>query len=358
MAREGRGLMAHREISHSEAQAVFDCEYRHAFGYTGRLTGGEVLKRKATTPTLRDGRAWGRALATWREHQLKTDGLALAHEAIDDALDEDMDEQLQAAVYDEDSDRQTRRRLHAMLDHHATVAPELVIERPEHELLVGIPSRAGRRRSNRYRLRAYLDGLHEDEQGWWLYEAKLRGQLTSLAMMALARQTRWYAWATRELFDIEPVGVIVEERLNEVPKPARINKGRGKDPQPVASHAKDQLTTPQLYRDACARTGQEPDPETVEALAARRWFQMERIIFRPGELDEAGRQLVSTAQLIHELDSGARAPVRNPGRARCPGCPFREICPTPDDVDLVDALYDRKPPKRDRAPIEEEAVAA
>lgn len=344
-----------RALSHSESQTVFDCEYRHAFAYTGHLTGGEVLHRKTAAPRLRDGRAWGRGLATYREHQLETDGVVFAHEAIDLALDEDATEQRKAGVYDLDVDRQARDRLHLLLDHHVSIAPPLVIERPEHELLVGIPSRTGRRRSSRYRLRAYLDGLHQDEHGWWLYEAKLRGQLTPLELLVLGRQLRWYAYAARELFDIEPVGVIVEERLNEVPKPARVNRGRGKDPQPVASHAKDQLTTPELYREACARTGVEPEPETVEALAARRWFQLERVVFRPGELDEAGRQLVSTAQLIHELDSGARVPVRNPGRARCPGCPFREICAHPSDVDLVDALYDRRPPKRAR---DHEEVAA
>jgi hypothetical protein len=55
--------------------------------------------------------------------------------------------------------------------------------------------------------------------------------------------------------------------------------------------------------------------------------------------------LVSAAKLIRDLDSGELHPIRNAG-PHCNRCPFREICPTPDDQLYLEALYERRIPKR------------
>lgn len=338
-----------RTLSNTEIGTALECPVRHAFAYTGQLTGGTVLKPKTAAPVLRRGRAWGRAVAAYNANVLATDALALGHTALDEALAEDADEQTAAGVYDPEAHAEMGGLLHRILDHYAEENAPLPIDRLEHEIVVGIPSRTGVQRSSRYRLQAFVDGLCEEDGRTWIYEAKLRGQLGSLAVISLSRQIRLYAWAVREATGIEAAGVIVDERLADAPKPARILKS-GKP-----SHAKDQLTTPALYRAVCVEAGVEPEPETLEALAMRRWGARHRIIFRPGELDEAGRQLVAAGQLIGMLDSGALFPIRNPGQQRCPGCPFRDACPNPEDTDLIDALYDRRAPKRYR---EEVPVAA
>ena len=63
---------------------------------------------------------------------------------------------------------------------------------------------------------------------------------------------------------------------------------------------------------------------------------------------------MSAACLIRDLDSGERIPIRNVRPQNCRSCAFREICPAPDS-ELVDAWFERVPPKRDRETIQEEA---
>jgi PD-(D/E)XK nuclease superfamily len=234
-----------------------------------------------------------------------------------------------------------------MLAHYIETTEPLSLDRLEHEIVVSIPSRTGQRRSNRYRLQAFFDGIHTDDQGRvWIVDFKLRGQLTSYELVVLNRQYRIYAWAAREALDIEPAGFMVDERLNEAPKPVRVLKSG------APSHAKDQLTTPDRYIAACQKAGVDVEPTTLEALRARRWQARHRVIFRPGELDETADQLVSAAKLVHQLDTGELAAARNPSRARCPGCPYREICADPVGLaDLIDMTFERKPPKRLRDPL-------
>lgn len=334
-----------RELSYSEISTALDCSFRHAFRYTGHLTDGAALKPKTLAPALRDGRAWGRGLATYYAEFDRTDGLVLGLNALDDSLREDADEQEAAGLFFPEDFDAARERLHAMLEHQASVIDPLPVRQLEHELLVALPSRAGRRRSNRYRLRAYFDGIHVDQDGrTWIWEAKLRRQLRSYELVVLSPQLRFYAWAFEQSTGTPVTGVIVDERLNDVPKSVAFNK----DGKP----SKRQNCTPRDYEVACLERDLSPDDDVLLSLREKRWQQRHTIIFRPGELDEAGLQLVSAAQLIHQLDVGQLYPIRNPSRVRCPGCAFRDICQQPDDADLVDALFDRVPAKRNRTPEE------
>lgn len=347
-----------RTLSHLEIASVSSCEAKHAFSYTGALTDGTVLKPKTVAPKLREGRAWGRAVAAYHANVLATDAVAQAFTALSVALSEDAAEQKEAGVYDGVEHGVLSVRLEELLEHYIATTDPLVVERLEHEIEVPLRSRVSGRASNRYRFLAYIDAIHRDDDGrFWLVEYKLRGQLTSFAQIALGRQVRRYAWAWRAQTGIEPAGVIVDERLAEMPKPARVvkakRKGEGIDGM-VPSHAVDQVTTPELYRGVCADYGVEPHEDTLTALGQRRWQLREPVVFRPGEIDEAGEELVSAAQLVRDLDSGVRHPIRNPSQPNCGGCFFREICPAPDP-DLIDALFVRKPPKRDRVA---EAVVA
>lgn len=323
-----------RAISHSEVDALLSCEARHAFAYTGALTSGATLSPRSTAPILRDGRAWGAAVAAYHAEGHSTS-------ALHRALSADADEQRAEGVYDEATFASILNKLSWMMEHYVRVEPErlTLIER-ERELLIPIPSRTRRQRSNFYRLHAFLDGVHIDGYGRvWIVEFKLRGRLQSLQQITLNRQIRWYAWAWREHTGRAPAGVIVDERLNELPASVAFNKN--------GAVSKQQGCTEEAYVAACESREQEPDEDVRARLRAKSWQQRHRILLRPDELDEAGEQLTSAAKLTGLMDSGHLYPIRNPSPARCPGCPYKEICADPHG-ELLDALFHRRPPKRDR----------
>lgn len=336
-----------RLISHTETRQLAICEAGWDFRYGGTLA-GNALKPLGATPRMREGRAWGRAVAAWHGADgTPSDAGLAAVVALERALEEDAAEQKDDGVYDADAHLIMRARLQMILDHYMVTSTPLPITSPEHEIVVPIPSRSGRRASSKYRLQCFFDGIHTDDQGrTWIVEFKLRSTLSSLEQLALDRQGRRYAWAWRQHTGRDVAGVIYDERLNEAPKPPKI-LASGK-----VSADKRQITTPYLYRQACANAGTDPDPDTLAAFAQRKWQQRERIIFRSGELDETGQELVALAHRIGDLDRG-RLPIRTPHPAHCRGCSFRDICPTPLDRDLVDALFERVPAKRDRELLEE-----
>lgn len=328
-----------RPISHSEASTALDCQAKHAFAYTGQLTSGMALKPRTTAPILREGRAWGAAVAAWHS----TDGdLNRARAALEIQLSLDAAEQQRAGVYNADEHAALLARIHALLDDYITEAALIHLDRLERELLVPIPSRTGRADSNRYRLQAYIDGVHTDADGRdWIVEFKLRKKLTAFELIAKARQVRWYAWAWRKETGREIAGIIVEERLNAVPAPLKLNQN--------GTPSKVQSCRPETYIAAFDDREDESDPDVVAKLQAKEWMKRHPLILEPRELDEAGRQLASAGSLIHQLDTGALYPVRNPSPLRCPGCAFREICGGGEgDTELVEALFERRPPKHER----------
>jgi hypothetical protein len=328
-----------RSISHSEAAVLLDCQAKHDFAYVGQLA-GTAIKPIATHLRLREGKAWGRAMAAYHSgiHELTPYQQILA------SLAEDAQEML----IEPEEMEETRTRLFALLDDYASECSSLMIDQLELELDVQIPSRNGKRASTLYRFSGFIDGVKREPGGDWLAEFKLRGQLSSVEQVAFMRQTRWYAWGYEQQTGRSVAGVIVDERLNQVPKPARILQNGS------PSHAKDQATTPGLYAAACREHGIEPNAETLAALASRRWQERHTIFLTRTEIEEAGKQLTSVARLAGQFDSGLLYPVRNPSQFRCPACAYRDICNTPTDADLVDALYERIPSKKDR----QEAAAA
>ena len=332
-----------RNISHSEISMMQDCQARHAFAYTGQLTGGQALQPKDTPILLREGKIWGLAVAT-----LHVEGYEAAFSALDDGLEVDAREQEEHGLYDHDVYEATRDKLLTILEQYAEEAEVLEGSRdPERELLVPLPSRSGKGVSNRYQLHAFFDLIYPDPAGRiFLVEFKLRKTLSSFEQVANNRQIRRYAWAYRQETGEDVAGVILDERLNAVPKPPRVLKS-GK-----VSEAKDQLTTGALYAAACEEAGQEVNSEVVEALDAREWQKRYTVFLTDREIEEAGKELVSLGQQVQALDSGQMYPTRNVKPQLCNGCRFREICNHPEDVDVVNALFNRVPAKRDLPPLE------
>jgi hypothetical protein len=148
--------------------------------------------------------------------------------------------------------------------------------------------------------------------------------------------------------DYELVGVLVDERWNEAPKPARMLTSYNR---PRPSHAKDQRCTLDSYLAICEEYNERPREETEEALRTRRWQQRIPIPFREGELDEAGLELVSAAKLIQQLDSGELYPIRNSKPANCRYCQFKRICNDPMDRVYVDLEFERQVPKKHREEV-------
>ena len=56
-----------RLLSYSEIDTAMTCWARHAFAYTGHLTGGRALRARAIPRVLSEGRALGAAVAKWHE---------------------------------------------------------------------------------------------------------------------------------------------------------------------------------------------------------------------------------------------------------------------------------------------------
>jgi hypothetical protein len=280
----------------------------------------------------------------------------LAHEALIDSLERDRQQMIDADWPVDPGELMVMAdKLGAMLDHYMQTAPPLPnLTRLEDLIDVPMPSRMGVRSSNRYRFIGFIDGETEIDGNLWLIDFKLRGQLTPFEIVQLQRQYRWYAWSHAKRTGRVPVGFLVDERLNAVPAEPRILKPRGKDGKPTVSNDKSQRTTVDQYVAACRDLGQEIDGDVIGALQAIRWQARHPIIFRDGELEEAGRELVSAARLIHDLDAGEMWPVRNSSPMNCKMCRFKSICAAPDDAVYVDSIFERTVPKRLRAaePIE------
>lgn len=325
---------------------MLTCPARWAFRYGGQLTGGAALKEKAIAPMLSEGRAWGAMIATWHTEADHLDAAELAIAAMDESLEADAERQREHGVHDQEAHNLIRERLLKIMLHQIGIVEPTKMADTEHELLVSIPSRTGERSSNRYKLLAYVDAVeYEDLDEVWLDEFKLRsGTLTPVKLIVASRQLRWYAWAYERKHGKRVEGVWLNERLNEYPHLPRMVKTGRKDGSLRPSHAVDQITTASNYRSACLEYGEEPHEETLEALKARRWHQRVPVQFARGELEEAGKELVSAARLIAEHEAGNLYPLRNVRRENCNRCPYRDICAYPED-DLIDSTFERQTPK-------------
>lgn len=345
-----------RLLSYTEIEAAMTCWAKWDFAYGGRLA-GSTLKPKTILPILSEGRAWGAAVAAWHAHGGELLAAWEAHSALLRSISGDVEKMREAGVpVDIEAVGAMQERMGAVLDHYMETAPPLggKLTLLEGEFITGVPSRGGKRASSRYDFHSYVDGYLEDRAGYaWLVEFKFRGDLTPVELIAKQRQHRWYAWTFEQHTGRPLAGVLVDERLNEAPKPPRIvkakRKGEGIDGRMV-SHAKDQITTPKWYAEVCREFNVEPDMDTYNQLAMRRWQQRVPLTFRASEMAAAGAELTSAGKLIGHLDSGDFTPVRNAQKTLCSMCKFKQVCPEPGDTMLVESLFSRGTPKRLKDP--------
>lgn len=348
-----------RSLSHTEISAAMSCWAKWDFSYGGRLA-GSTLKARETAPILSDGKAWGAGVAAWHQNGGTRFSELLAAYAVEDMYELDYQKMLENNYTPSVNGFVEQRELVLnILGHYMeTAKPFSNLTMLEQAIEVPIPARwNSSRASSKYRFLCFLDGFTIDDRGnEWLVEFKLRTGLQDVKQITKNRQPLWYAWARRQQLRIlgemghKVVGVIVDERLKVAPKPARVVKGKSKDRPYVPSHAKDQITTPELYIELCESFDEEPHPDVVQSLGARIWQRRTPILYRDSELDEAGNELISSAKFIRDLDSGELYPVRNAHPGNCGKCFYKEICPNPSDHLYVDTLFSRGVPKRDRKP--------
>lgn len=326
-----------RTLSYSELSTLLECEARHAFRYTGQLTNGHALRPKVVAPRMQAGKAWGVAVALWHE----TGELAVAEAALEEELEAQRDHLEPLGALDPDEFTERSNTLRAALRDYVTYAPRLPGFRDrERELNVACPSVTGADGdSNTYRYQAFVDGLCSDQQGrLWIVEFKWRSVLGELEWASRSPQLAWSVWAARKE-GLDVVGVILDERLAEAPRAVAFNK----DGTPSAR----QRCRPETYEQACREAGVEPNPKTLDALRRIQWHRRTAVRLTDRELQLAERALAALAARVGQLDRGQLVPVRHASPFTCRGCLFREICADPDDSELVDALFDRTPPKRE-----------
>ena len=359
--------MTNRSLSYTEISTAYTCPAQWDMAYGGRLA-GSTLRPKHILPILSEGRAWGAAVAAWHQGAGTLMATFDAVDAIHASLNDDFAQMAAAGAVMEGVLEQRidmAERLEQLLNHYAaTTEPLLNLAQLEETLDVPLVARSGGKSSSRYRFGAKIDGSTLDASGHeWIVEFKLRGQLHTRQMIELMRQYRWYAWARYRATGIPVVGVIVDERLNDLPKPAKVVQATKKADRLhqrddgkwyTVSHDKGQLTTADSYVEVCKDYGVEPHQDVVDALKARRWQQRTYVAFRPSELEEAGYELTSAGKLIGQLDRGELFPVRNASPGICNRCKFKAICANPLDHLFVDQLFSRTEPKRLRGARQEE----
>lgn len=361
-----------RRISHSEVRTLSTCEAKWDMSYGDKLAGSS-LKPKYTADRLREGSAWGAAVAALHGYvgESYSHAMNAATDAMDDSLlDDAVRIWRKTGTFEVDAMRESSARLLRILAHYASTADLIPTYAPETRLEVALPSRVSLaggkvRKSTRYDFEGYLDNLHRaPNDGVWIVDYKLRDSLSDFAAVENDRQWRRYCWAYREIHGVSPAGVKVIERLNGYPEPEADVKRNAN-----GRLSKIQQCKPETYRVAVAhdvdlaREGElkpslvpdlDESSEIIAKLTERHrpdhWQRVHTIILRESEIDEAGRELASAAHRIGMLERGDLYPIRNVSRSTCGGCDFRDACPNPDDRPVVDAFYSRDLPKRLRPP--------
>ena len=84
---------SHRLLSVSESSTLLDCSWRWDLSYGGHLAGAALTPRE-TPMLLREGKAWGRAMAALHGSYNLTTHLVDAEEAIRQSIREDAEERL------------------------------------------------------------------------------------------------------------------------------------------------------------------------------------------------------------------------------------------------------------------------
>lgn len=165
-------------------------------------------------------------------------------------------------------------------------------------------------------------------------------------------QVTGYCYVVWRWLGIIPRGVVMNYLIKETPKDPRVVQSRKKDEEFALSTAKDQLTTPRLYREALSEWGHvspsgritsDAHAECLAALFARGWDPF----FRRQEVTRNEHELISFEHhLLREYNDMRWAHTQHdllyPNRSKwhCPGCPVNRICQAIEDGSDADHIAD------------------
>lgn len=189
-------------------------------------------------------------------------------------------------------------------------------------------------------LTARIDLLTErktPKKGIWVVDHKTATQAHQEDGLEFDDQVTGYCYVVWRWTGVIPRGVVYNDLIKQAPKPPRINQGD------VLSAAKNQLTTPELYKAELKARGlmtsgglivQEKYEQCLESLMARGWDPF----FRRFELTRNEEQLLNfERRLVDEYWDMVGTQERpsmiypNPMVMNCRGCGVKRICLAMED---------------------------
>jgi hypothetical protein len=214
-------------------------------------------------------------------------------------------------------------------------------------------------------LTARIDLLTERKTpklGIWVDDHKTSASAPSDRGVDFDDQVTGYCYVVWRWLGIIPRGVVMNYLIKETPKEPRIVQSRKKGEDFALSTAKDQLTTPRLYREALkewglisesGRIATDAHADCLDALLTRGWDPF----FQRLEVTRNEQELISFEHhLINEYNDMRWAyddhDLLYPNRSRwhCPGCPVNRICQALEDGSdadhIADSLYVQAPDRK------------
>lgn len=189
-------------------------------------------------------------------------------------------------------------------------------------------------------LSARIDLLTErktPKKGIWIVDHKSAAQAPNDRGIDFDDQVTGYCYVVWRWLGLIPRGVVYNVLIKNQPKPPRELKNGD------LSTAKDQLTTPDLYRAALKEHGlywpdgtitSEKHAECLEALIAKGWdpfFRRFEVTRTLAELESFERRLFQEWTDMREVYGNQERLYPNPSTFSCPRCPVAPICQSMED---------------------------
>lgn len=181
-----------------------------------------------------------------------------------------------------------------------------------------------------------------EENGLWVVEHKSAKSIDTnyKRKLTLDAQSLIYLDAAERIYSQKVNGVIYNVLAKSVPEaPAVLKSGQ-------LSQAKNQNTTPELYREAIAANHMD-ESSYADFLAylesnRREYHYREYLTFTEEDRDEWHRELW---QIASDIELAGRLGAFYKNTANCVGfgtCPYFDICTAPDKMFVIDSSYERK----------------
>jgi hypothetical protein len=178
------------------------------------------------------------------------------------------------------------------------------------------------------------------KKGLWVVDHKSAGSQPSDRGWDFDDQATGYCYVVWRWTGKIPRGVVPNYLIKQAPKPPRI-VGKHKD---KLSTAKDQLTTPDMYREALkehglimpgsGRIASDDHAACMAALLERGWdpfFRRFEVTRNAHELESFERRLYAEYHDMREATYNEMQRYPNPSTYWCPGCRVNSICHAMED---------------------------